>query len=203
MQKIKIAFHNNLANMLTMSRFLFTIALICYMRQLFMENNRMHCIVHITFIFIAIFISDFFDGRIARRLHIDSSFGAILDVLVDVIYVFTIHIQLCLYDLIPAWFLLLIAEKIINYIVTSRMLSKYTKDNFQFIKDPVGKIVSASYFVTPLLAVIVLMFGREYYFIIAMVLGIIGCFGIISSISRVQFVIKVIRENCLSIKHFD
>ncbi|WP_167959314.1 CDP-alcohol phosphatidyltransferase family protein [Anaerosporobacter faecicola] len=192
---IKRLLHNNIANILTLSRLLFTIILAINLSQYLAGRCERNVITKIILCFISIVLSDFFDGKIARKLHIDDSLGALLDVIMDVIYVFLMHILLYFHQLLPVWFLILITDKTMNYIVTSYILSKCRMKEFVFIRDPVGKIVSASYFFTPMI-VMIMNSNKNNTYIIDVILGVIGCFGIASSIYRIHVVKQVTMRKC-------
>ncbi len=60
---------------------------------------------------IAIIISDFFDGYLARMRGEVTSLGSLLDPLADKLFVTTSFILLAVYDIIPAWLTIIVVSK--------------------------------------------------------------------------------------------
>ena len=61
-------------------------------------------------------ITDFFDGYLARRLHVVSSFGVFLDLTADKVFVSAILIALVQIGLVPAWIVFVIVTR--EFLVT-------------------------------------------------------------------------------------
>ncbi len=55
------------------------------------------------FLLIIASISDFFDGYLAKKLKLESSFGAIIDPLADKIFIVILFAWLCINNVIPFW----------------------------------------------------------------------------------------------------
>jgi len=56
-------------------------------------------------------ISDYLDGKIARRFHLVSRLGQLLDPIADRLYVLTTLIALTLRDIIPLWLLVVLVAR--------------------------------------------------------------------------------------------
>jgi cardiolipin synthase len=56
-------------------------------------------------------ISDYLDGKIARRFHLVSRLGQLLDPIADRLYVLTTLIALALRDIIPLWLLVVLVAR--------------------------------------------------------------------------------------------
>jgi cardiolipin synthase (CMP-forming) len=56
-------------------------------------------------------ISDYLDGKIARRFHLVSRLGQLLDPIADRLYVLTTLVALALRDIIPLWFLIALVAR--------------------------------------------------------------------------------------------
>ena len=56
-------------------------------------------------------ISDYLDGKIARRFHLVSRLGQLLDPIADRLYVLTTLIALALRDVIPLWLLVVLVAR--------------------------------------------------------------------------------------------
>ena len=63
------------------------------------------------FIFLIASLTDFFDGFIARRFKVESSFGRFLDPIADKVLVTSALIMLIALDRVPAWVVMLIITR--------------------------------------------------------------------------------------------
>jgi phosphatidylglycerophosphate synthase len=86
-------------------------------------------IVYADLLFIFAITSDFFDGRVARKLGVSSKFGARLDVMVDFAFIGGMFFYFVEMGFYPLWTLLLIVGMFGQFIVTSWLL-KMTYDPF-------------------------------------------------------------------------
>lgn len=181
---LRVFVQKNAANMLTLVRLLLTLCLLFVTTNLGESNVRVNFIMLYAALSIGVWISDFLDGRVARKWNIASVFGAYFDVTVDFFFVFLVHTQLIYYGVLPAWFLFVILEKSINYIVTSKVISRHNSDSFQFIRDGIGRVVSASFFVTPLVILFIHIYFPHNVLIIRGLLLILTFFALLSSLYR-------------------
>src|SRR4030042_5555945 len=62
-------------------------------------------------VFLIASLTDFFDGVIARRLHVESSFGRFLDPIADKVLVTSALIMLIALDPVPEWVVMLIVTR--------------------------------------------------------------------------------------------
>lgn len=62
-------------------------------------------------LFAACALSDFVDGRLARRFNVRSRFGAIADPLADKLAMFTVTVLLAWHGWLPWWFALLVVAR--------------------------------------------------------------------------------------------
>lgn len=178
----------NIANLLTLTRLLCVIFLLIEFNHFFNANIKKEHITIGLLILMIICLSDFFDGRVARRLNITSDFGANFDVFTDIFYVISLIIRLCFIGWLPVWFLILVIEKTANYFITSALIQKNNADKFAYIKDPIGRIVTASYFFVPIAVFILNTFFLEYHYLIFFLLIPQAVFGLISSGHRIFIV---------------
>lgn len=142
----KVVLKRNLANMITMTRIALAIIIFCYTSHVFYNSRN---IVFYSLLYVIAWVSDFIDGRVARRLGISSKTGGILDLLADSFFVFLLNIQLIVMKLIPFFFFFVLAEKIFNYVITSKVRSNVRYSRTLFWNDRIGRIVSASFLVIP------------------------------------------------------
>lgn len=68
-------------------------------------------------LFALIVLSDLFDGRLARRLAVQSALGAILDVTADLFFVTTAITTLCVLGLLPWWLLCVALLMFVEFVI--------------------------------------------------------------------------------------
>jgi CDP-diacylglycerol---glycerol-3-phosphate 3-phosphatidyltransferase len=102
---------NNVPNLLSLSRLVATAAI--FVLVLF---NTPWAFLAATVLFILASITDFFDGYLARRYKIVSSFGVFLDLTADKVLVSAILIALIQVALVPAWIVVIIVAR--EFLVT-------------------------------------------------------------------------------------
>jgi CDP-diacylglycerol--glycerol-3-phosphate 3-phosphatidyltransferase len=110
----------NLANRLTVSRFFLSLAFVIALS------------VHFRFSFTAAFLlflvaglTDYADGEIARRFHMESDFGRLMDPLVDKIMMAAAFICLVPLGAIPAWMATVIVSR--EFLITGLRLLAASK----------------------------------------------------------------------------
>jgi CDP-diacylglycerol--glycerol-3-phosphate 3-phosphatidyltransferase len=96
----------NLPNKLTLSRFVLTAA---FLAALFIEF-RFHVTVAL-FLFGAASLTDYFDGKIARRDKLITNFGILMDPLADKILVCSAFIAFVGLGWMPAWMVVIIVAR--------------------------------------------------------------------------------------------
>ena len=102
------------------------------------------------FCFTPIALSDFLDGKIARRLICQSYIGAILDVAADSFYILLSLVLLNFYHIIPIWFTAIVILKLVDFILSSRIFSADKKG--QFVFDFLGRLTAVGFYILPVLA---------------------------------------------------
>ena len=184
---MKSFFIKNAANFLTGLRLICVPILIVF----FVRSMEVVSVLNLSLVYgcIAIIcVSDLLDGRVARHLKVASKFGANFDVVTDMIYTISVTVFLCIKGLFPLILLLFFFEKTVNFFVTSALYQRKINNRFAYIKDPVGKIVSASYFFIPLVAYTGFVFLGDYYYLTYVVFVVQALAGIASSIYRIRMV---------------
>ncbi len=102
------------------------------------------------FCFTPIALSDFLDGKIARRLICRSYIGAIIDVAADSFYILLSLVLLNFYHIIPIWFTGIVIFKLVDFILSSRVFSASKKR--QFVFDLLGRLTVVGFYILPVLA---------------------------------------------------
>lgn len=104
-----------------------------------------------SFIFLIASLTDFFDGFVARRLKVESSFGRFLDPIADKVLVTSALIMLISLGRVPAWVVMLIITREVA-VSALRALTKTWNTTLQ--PSPVGKLKAVFQFaaIVPLIA---------------------------------------------------
>lgn len=102
----------NLPNLLSASRLFATVLVFVLVLV-----NQPWAFLAATILFVLASLTDFFDGYLARRLKLVSSFGAFLDLTADKVFVSAILIALVQIGLVPAWIVFVIVTR--EFLVTS------------------------------------------------------------------------------------
>lgn len=95
-----------LPNMLTISRLVATVPVVALV-----FGNQPGTYLAATIVFAAAALTDFFDGRIARRYSITSKLGVFLDLTADKVFVSGVLIGLIQAGLVPAWIVIVIVTR--------------------------------------------------------------------------------------------
>ena len=88
-------------------------------------------------------ISDFLDGRIARKFNQETSLGKILDPLADKFFINTLFFLLYLSDFIPFYFLLIILGRDVGILFGAIILYLKYHGKIEFKPTKLGKISTA------------------------------------------------------------
>lgn len=96
----------NLPNKLTLSRFALTVALLAVFFSRLRFSNTLSLIL-----FSAAGLTDYFDGKIARRDKLITNFGILMDPLADKILTCSAFIAFVDRDLMPAWMVVIIVAR--------------------------------------------------------------------------------------------
>lgn len=190
MCRIRKYIYRNIANACTFLRLISTGIAMYVLHLLIRKDYDTKLWITLVGISLVVWISDYCDGKLARKLKIESSFGAYFDVIVDFIFVFFMHALLVLENVIPFWFLFIVLEKIVNYVITSWGQTSNLEKEFHFIKDGIGLFVVSCFYVTPIL--ICLLQKIETYSCrnINIMLYIISFLAMFSSVSRIRDMVK-------------
>ena len=132
-------------NILTLIRIPLTILFIIF----FDNSNR----VLLLFILSIIILTDFIDGKIARKFNINSRLGSILDPYCDLFFVLFTSILFNIYDLIPITYTFVLIFKFAEFNITS-YYAGMSSNKIPFMFDKVGRVVTALYQGVPFLVVI-------------------------------------------------
>jgi len=121
--KAKMVF--TIPNLLTILRMI--------LAPVFMIALLNHTYILALIVLIVASISDFFDGFIARKFHMESKIGSIMDPVADIIFMTFTIIALVLQFGLPLWFAIIIFSRDLMILLGGLSLyflkAKYTKEN--------------------------------------------------------------------------
>lgn len=143
--------------------------------------NNNHSILLPFTIFIIILVTDYFDGFIARKTSNTSSFGALLDVSADMIFVILSYLTLTINHMLHPFFIFVLILKFIEFIYTSN--KKDTSKRVVF--DTIGKYVSIFWIVFPgIICILCYMNIENLTLIINSIVIVTTILALISTITR-------------------
>lgn len=129
--------------------------------------------VYLIVVFALAIIGDVLDGFLARKYDLITDNGSKIDVLCDFLFIIIATLALVLIDLIPFWFLFVIALKLIEFFMTSGSGGlKY---------DKFGTFVAYMFYTLPIVAILI----NSKTIILMLTIFITVC-AIASSISRIK-----------------
>ena len=150
-------------------------------------------------LFLGIAASDFLDGKCARAFHVQSSFGAIADVICDFFYIMTSSFALYRLGCLPAWFLVLITVKLFEFILTSRLVRRMQIRSHVFMFDRVGRYTAIGFYILPTVIVLCSIYLPSLVFIIRCVFCVnLLIFSLISSYQRFTVIVKINRKTAMT-----
>lgn len=174
-----------LPNLITLLRVVLTLYLNFYIVYHF---NSILIPIIITF---TIFLTDFWDGKIARLYGNVSDVGAVFDVAADLLYIIVSYIVLYIFHILPLWFLFIILYKFAEFIGTSYFIKKTSNKKDIFIFDYLGRFVSVIFYIVPLVSYLaVQLLQKEYVSIINALMYSTTFLVLISSSYRIGKCIK-------------
>ncbi|MHC1681500.1 MAG: CDP-alcohol phosphatidyltransferase family protein [Clostridiaceae bacterium] len=190
----------SIPNFITLTRIIMSFVFVNLIINLFIYGeNKLFIILAI---FSAICLSDFIDGKLARKLKSTSVFGAKLDVFADLFYILLSYTTLVVLRGIPLWFLCFVIFKFIEFVMTSKFI-KLNSDSSSnpFVFDKIGRIVSATFFIIPGIACI------YHCYTLSSSINLLNCFlyvllagGVYSSFQRIKtcLMLTSIKSNTFS-----
>jgi len=142
----------NLPNKLTVGRLL-----LCLVFTLVLELSSPYAGLLAFFIFVVASLTDWLDGYLARRLHLVTDLGKLLDPLADKILVSAAYIGLVAHNLAPAWIVVFIISR--EFLITGlRMLA--ASKGVIMAAERMGKHKTISQIVTVLIGLALLSFHQ-------------------------------------------
>jgi len=184
---IKVITVNVLTSLRVVLSLLFVYFIIFYSSNVFI----------IVIVFAVTCVTDFFDGRLARKLMVSTKFGAIFDVTADLFFIMISYSVLIMKNIIPAWILVVVLLKFSEFCVTSSIAKKTGKcQDYVFFFDILGSAVVLLFYALPIVAILLrhYLLPEMLYPIVNVICCIITIMACISSFYRIK--------KCLAPVHF-
>lgn len=142
-------------------------------------------------LFALIVLSDLFDGRLARRLAVQSALGAILDVTADLFFVTTAITTLCVLGLLPWWLLCVALFMFVEFVITSLAARRQRGERAMLWYDRVGRAVAVALYVMPLGVLVLHSVLRDsiYMAVIGVSCAVVTVLALASAALRVKEVL--------------
>ena len=143
-------------------------------------------------LFFVIIITDILDGFLARKFESVSVFGAKLDILSDAFYTLFSLIILAYINITPVWFIFIMAIKLLEFMITSKLINQKQKTNKIAIFDKIGKL---SVFIIMLLPGIFIFrcIIQNYKIVMNNIIYIVTIMFMISFVYRIMKTLKILR----------
>jgi CDP-diacylglycerol--glycerol-3-phosphate 3-phosphatidyltransferase len=143
-------------------------------------------------IFLIASLTDFFDGFVARRFGLESSFGRFLDPIADKVLVTSALIMLIALGRVQAWIVMLIITREVG-VSALRAITKTWDTTLQ--PSPVGKLKAVLQFA----AIVPLIVHYEYHFVVPLNFHLIGTVLLYAALvltlwSGIDYFIRFYRE---------
>lgn len=147
----------------------------------------------LTILFVMICISDFMDGRLARKFKVESKLGAILDVVADLFFIMIVSEALVSIEILPVFVPILMGVKFIEFLSTSLYVKKRYETENVFVSDKIGRIVAVMFYIIPYIAIVCAHFEGVYYVNICLNLFFLLVFSgaLLSSMLRIKDCISI------------
>ena len=163
-------------NSITVIRLPLIIVFACNLINYFEINESLNGLNSII-ISILIIVSDFIDGKLARRYSVSTEIGQKLDIYLDLLYILTAIGILRLYNKVDLFFIFVILYKFSEFI----LLSKVFRGNYYY--DLLGTLTSGLYYIIPSIVIVLLYFNVAYTNIIIKLLVV--CSTILTALASV------------------
>lgn len=183
-------------NMLTSLRMVLTFIYLLLLYDLHLyRNNRLYFTLTII-VFVLICVTDFMDGKIARKIKAVSLLGSFLDVAADFIFIVSSLIVLIIHNVISVWCIVMVLAKFTEFLVTSYIIRNYYNiSNKFFIFDYFGRIAAVNFFLIPGMSLFVYIGLNVIYINIFIYITLI--LVLISSLARCINCYKVLKLKAL------
>jgi CDP-diacylglycerol--glycerol-3-phosphate 3-phosphatidyltransferase len=130
-------FNQYIPNIITVIRLSLVLPFLIFIHDIIVYNcTNLFSLI----IFISIVVSDVLDGHLARRLHCTTITGAKLDIISDAFYSISSLVLFVYFKIIPIWFPIIMTIKLVEFIITSKIIKNKYKSNVHIVFDKIGKM---------------------------------------------------------------
>lgn len=143
-------------NILTLTRIILTISFLLLLHDLHLYVNNTVYFTLAVIVFVLICLTDFIDGKIARKINTVTTIGGLLDVAEDLIFILSSTFMLSLHNFIPMWYMVLVLVKFLEFVITSYIINN-NQSNVKslFIFDFFGRVAAVNFFLMPGMALFI------------------------------------------------
>ncbi len=192
---------NVIPNLITLTRFFLAVSFASQLRSLLTSSDFNRFIIPVLLLFMAICMTDFFDGIIARKFNAVSTFGAVMDVTADLFFIVLSYIVLNKYSVIPVWFTALTITKFVEFIVTSQIMKNKCPIKSTFVFDYSGRVSAFLFYIIPCFACIIWGYNYVYKSLVLYILLFLTTFiTLISSAIRCSNCFRLLKNTGILIK---
>jgi CDP-diacylglycerol--glycerol-3-phosphate 3-phosphatidyltransferase len=181
----------NIPNILSLLRILLVLPFIASIHDIFVYECTKN--TFLLLIFIAIIISDIADGYLARKLRCTSNTGAKLDIISDTVYTIFSLTAFMYFNIIPLWFVFIMLLKLMEFIITSKLIRTKQKSKSIVFFDKIGKISISIVMLLPGIFVFRCII-IDYKIVMNIIIYIITTMLVISFINRLINTIKIYKN---------
>jgi phosphatidylglycerophosphate synthase len=131
------AFRKNIPNILSLCRMLLVLPFVLGIHDIFVYECARNWVLLL--VFAAIILSDVADGYLARKFECTSNTGAKLDIIADTLYTLFSLAAFAYFNIIPVWFIFIMIFKLLEFMITSKIIGNKQSKNVVFF-DKIGKL---------------------------------------------------------------
>jgi CDP-diacylglycerol--glycerol-3-phosphate 3-phosphatidyltransferase len=139
--------YKSIPNSVSVLRMVLALFFVVIVHDIFVYGCTSNLLLTITFS--AIIATDVADGYLARKLKCTSSAGAKLDIVADSVYVILSLAVFAYFQVISAWFVLVIVLKLIEFAITSRIMRGRRRTESALFFDRLGKTAICTVMLLP------------------------------------------------------
>ena len=186
----KIFSIKNIPNGLSLLRLLFVLPFILTIHDIFIYECLKNWVLLLAFT--VIIISDIADGFLARKLKCATDIGAKLDILSDTLYIILSLSVFAYFNIIPIWVIFIMVLKLLEFVITSKIIKNKQKTGSIIFFDKLGKISVSIVMLLPGIFVFRCII-IDYKIVMNIVIYIVTALLIVSFFSRMVYVLKTIK----------
>jgi CDP-diacylglycerol--glycerol-3-phosphate 3-phosphatidyltransferase len=180
-------FKDNIPNILSLSRMMLVLPFVMVIYDIFTYECPKNLGLLLMFVFII--ISDVADGYLARKLKCVSDRGAKLDIVSDAFYTILSLSTFAYFKIIPIWFVCIMLLKLIEFVITSRLIKNKRKFENIIFFDKIGKASVSTVMLLPGIFVFRCII-IDYKIVMNVIIYIITTMLIVSFASRITNTIR-------------